>query len=142
MTLKIKSGRQEALSAILDINFADPSYGVSENAIEVPANAIVIGGDVVVITPFNSATTATLTLGDATVATRYANAVDLKTAGRTALTLTGYKHASIEQLKSLIEQTGAAATAGQARITLNYLVDGRVCTTQGLDFRAAGVPGA
>ncbi|MGJ3704645.1 hypothetical protein [Variovorax sp. AFSI2.2] len=132
MSLQRKSDRQPRLVAILDIGFADPAaYGTAENAISLPGNAIVVGGALTVLTAWNSATTATLSLGDATLATRYANAVDLKTAARTALTLTGYKHTVGEWLKALIAQTGAAATAGAARLEVEYIVAGRGLTNQG-----------
>lgn len=132
MALQRKSDRQPRLVAILDIGFADPTaYGTAENAINVPGNAIVVGGALTVLTAWNSATTATLSLGDAGSATRYANAVDLKTAARTALTVTGYKHTVSEWLKALIAQAGAAATAGAARIELEYVVQGRGLSNQG-----------
>ncbi|WP_027730561.1 hypothetical protein ABL850_15585 [Variovorax paradoxus] len=132
MSLQRKSDRQPRLVAILDIGFADPTaYGTAENAVSLPGNAIVVGGALTVLTPWNSATTATLSLGDAAVATRYANAVDLKTAARTALTLTGYKHTVGEWLKALIAQTGAAATAGAARLEVEYVVSGRGLSNQG-----------
>jgi hypothetical protein len=142
--IKQKSGRQEALTAILSIAFDDvTAYGTAENAIELPQNAIVIGGDITVTTAWNSATTATFKLGDATDDDRYTgSAIDLKSAGRTALTLTGYKHTVNESLKALIAQTGTAATAGAARLTLTYVVEGRVCTSQGLDYRGDGIRGA
>ena len=119
--------------AHLDIGFADPTtYGTAEEAFDLPGNAILLGGDVVVKTPWNSATTATLKLGDAADDDRYtASAIDLKTAGRTALTLTGYKHTTAQALKALIAQTGAAATAGAARITISYYVEGRAAFSQG-----------
>ncbi len=144
MSIKYKSGRQEVVAAMLEVNFNDvTTYGTAEDAIDVPANAIVVGGDVTVVTAWNSATTATLDLGDATDDDRYTGtAVDLKTLGRTALTLTGYKHTVEEMLKALISQTGAAATAGKARITVQYVVEGRAAFSQGLDFRGAGVRGA
>lgn len=132
MALQRKSDRQPRLVAILDIGFADPAaYGTAENAVNLPGNAIVVGGALTVLTAWNSATTATLSLGDAGVATRYANAVDLKTAARTALTVTGYKHTVSEWLKALIAQTGAAATAGAARLEVEYVVQGRGLSNQG-----------
>ena len=41
MSIKFKSGRQEALTAILPINFADVAglSAVSQDALSVPANA-------------------------------------------------------------------------------------------------------
>jgi hypothetical protein len=133
VAIKKNAARQELIVAHLDIGYADPTtYGTAEEAFDLPGNAILFGGDVVVKTAWNSATTATLKLGDATDDDRYtASAIDLKTAGRTALTLTGYKHTGAESLKALIAQTGAAATAGAARITISYYVEGRAAFSQG-----------
>ena len=133
MPIKKNPSRQGLIVAHLTIGYADPTaYGTAENAFDLPGNAVIVGGDVTVLTPWNSATTATLKLGDATDDDRYTNAaIDLKTAGRTALTLTGYKHAVAEALKALVAQTGAAATAGQARITIHYYVEGRAAFSQG-----------
>lgn len=133
MAIKKNSGRQELIVAHLTIGFADiAAYGTAEPAIDLPGNAILVGGDVVVTTAWNSATTATLTLGDAADADRYTAApIDLKTAGRTELTVTGFKHPVAEALTALVAQTGAAATAGSARITIQYFVEGRAAFSQG-----------
>lgn len=133
MAITKNAARQELIVAHLDIGYADPTaYGTAEEAFDLPANAILIGGDVVVKTAWNSATTATLKLGDAGDDDRYtSSAIDLKTAGRTALTLTGYKHTTAQALKALIAQTGTAATAGAARITISYFVEGRAAFSQG-----------
>jgi len=133
VAIKKNSSRQELIVAHLDIGYADPTaYGTAEAAFDLPANAILFGGDVVVKTAWNSATTATLKLGDAADDDRYtSSAIDLKTAGRTALTLTGYKHTVSEALKALFAQTGTGATAGAARITISYFVEGRAAFSQG-----------
>ncbi|MFT3815259.1 MAG: hypothetical protein QM740_18080 [Acidovorax sp.] len=133
MPIKKNPSRQELIVAYLDIGFADPTaYGTAENAIELPGNAVLAGGDVTVLTPWNSATTATLKLGDAADDDRYTAApIDLKTAGRTALTMTGYRHTVSEFLKTLIAQSGTAATAGLARVCVQYYVLGRSEFTQG-----------
>lgn len=133
MAIKKNSGRQELIVAHLTIGFADiTTYGTAEAAFDLPGNAVLAGGDVTVLTPWNSATTATLKLGDAADDDRYtAAAIDLKTAGRTALTLTGHKHPAAEALKALVAQAGAAATAGKARITILYCVEGRAAFSQG-----------
>lgn len=133
MTIKKNASRQELIAAHLTVGFADiATYGTAEDAFDLPGNAVLAGGDVTVLTPWNSATTATLKLGDATDDDRYtASPIDLKTAGRTALTLTGYKHTVAEELKALVAQTGAAATAGRARISILYYVEGRSAFTQG-----------
>ena len=133
MPIKKNPARQELIAAHLTIGFADiTAYGTAEAAIDLPGNAVLAGGDVTVLTPWNSATTATLKLGDATDDDRYTSAaIDLKTAGRTALTITGYKHTVAEALKPLVAQTGTAATAGKARISILYYVEGRSAFTQG-----------
>lgn len=133
MAIKKNAARQELIVAHLDIGYADPTtYGTAEEAFDLPANAILLGGDVVVKTAWNSATTATLKLGDAADDDRYtSSAIDLKTAGRTALTLTGFKHPTAQGLKALIAQSGTAATAGAARITISYYVEGRAAFSQG-----------
>ncbi len=133
MALRKNSSRQELIVAHLTIGFADPTtYGTAENAIELPGNAILVGGDVTVLTPWNSATTATLKLGDAADDDRYtASPIDLKTAGRTALTVTGYRHTVQEMLKATVAQSGTGATAGVARISIQYYVEGRAAFAQG-----------
>lgn len=133
MPIKKNASRQELIVAHLTIGFADiAAYGTAESAIDLPGNAILVSGDVTVTTPWNSATTATLKLGDTGDDDRYtAAAIDLKTAGRTALTITGFKHPVAEALKALVAQTGAAATAGSARISIQYFVEGRSAFTQG-----------
>lgn len=125
------AARQSPLELCIDIAFGDPAAaGVAENIAQLPQNAIVTGGDLTVTTAWNS-TTNTFTLGDAGSANRYANAVDLKTLARTALTLTGYKHTVGEWLKANLALTGGAPTAGAARLRLTYIVQGRSTSNQG-----------
>ena len=133
MAIKKIAARQEPQVAILTIKHSDvTAHGTAEPAIDVPGGAIVTGGDITVVEPWNSATTATLKLGDKADDDRYtAAAVDLKTAGRTALTLTGHKHVGIESLQALLAQTGAAATKGEVRITVQYLTEGRATASLG-----------
>jgi hypothetical protein len=132
MPIKKNPSRQELIVAYLDIGFADPvAYGAAEPAFDLPGNAILVGGDVTVLTAWNSATSATLKLGDTADDDRYTTTpIDLKTAGRTALTITGWRHPKAEALKALLAQAGAAATAGQVRISIQYYVPGRSAFTQ------------
>ena len=132
MPIKKNPSRQELIAAYLDIGYADPTvYGTAEAAFDLPGNAILVGGDVTVLTAWNSATSATLKLGDTADDDRYTAApIDLKTTGRTALTITGWRHPKAESMKALLAQAGAAATAGQARISIQYYVPGRSAFTQ------------
>lgn len=99
------------------------SAGVTATLANLPEGAVVINGELVVETAYAGATTATLSLGDSVSATRYANAVDLKTAGRTALTLTG--HRAVENLRGTLTTTGAAATAGKVTVRVMFTLPGR-----------------
>lgn len=94
------------------------------DAIGLPANANVIGGEIIVETAYATSTAATISVGDATSATRYANGVDLKTAARTALTLTGYR-SNGENIRLTVNATVANATAGKATVRVLYTVQGR-----------------
>jgi hypothetical protein len=76
MPITKKSGRQQVVSAYVDFVFGDVSpSGVGQAAIDLPVGAQVVGGDFVISQAFNSATSDTFTIGDATLATRYGNAI-------------------------------------------------------------------
>ena len=102
--LKITRGAQWPLVAeftfnfddtMADINGASKDFGLTNIAatsfdiINLPYNAVVIGGDVVTETVLDTASYA-VTVGDATTANRYLGSTDIKSAGRTALVPTGY----------------------------------------------------
>lgn len=126
MPITKKSGRQQVVSAYVDFVFGDVSpSGVGQAAIDLPVGAQVVGGDFVISQAFNSATSDTFTIGDATLATRYGNAIS-GAAARTALTLTGYQHTSAEPAVVLKwTGVGAAPTAGAGRLRVDYIVNNR-----------------
>lgn len=103
--------------------FSDYASASVHDVIVLPEGAQVVGGFVLVTTPYNSATTATLNVGDAGLATRYGSAIDLKTAGRKALTPTGLITAAKAPVTATFAQTGTAATAGAARVYIEYIVE-------------------
>lgn len=94
------------------------------DAIPLPPNATVIGGEIIVETAGVGPTAYTISVGDSGSATRYANGVDLKTAARTALTLTGFRGAG-ENIRLSVNGTVANATAGKATVRVLYTVQGR-----------------
>lgn len=119
---------------------ASPAYnatGVALNAITagsifelipLPVNATLVGGEIVVETAVVGPTVSTLSLGDASSATRHATTVDLKTAARTALTLTGYRAgvtAAGKNLRGSLVNSVAVATAGKVTVRVMYVVEGR-----------------
>lgn len=96
--------------------------GLTQKVIGLPAGAQVINGWVNVITPYDSATTAVLDVGDAALQNRYANDIDLKTAGRKNLIPTGFLTTAQGAVTATFAQTGAAATVGEARVYIEYIV--------------------
>jgi hypothetical protein len=102
---------------------ADFATVATQNVVVLPEGAMVIRAFVVVTTPYNSATTATFSVGDAATPARYGAGIDLKTAGIKALTPTGYITPGQGPVTVTFAQTGAAATAGAARVYIEYVVD-------------------
>ena len=92
--------------------------------IGLPPGATVVGGEVVVETAVVGPTAATISVGDANSATRYANAVSMLSAARTALTLTGYRGTG-ENIRMTLNRTVAAATAGKVTVRVGYTVQYR-----------------
>lgn len=137
--LKKTRGAQWPLVAEFDFNFDDTMANttgattdfksvatVAVDAIPLPPNATVLGGDILVLTAYAGPTAATVSVGDSASATKYANAVDLKTAARTALTLPDAVDTDGLDVRLTVTNTVAAATAGKVRVRVMYTVDGRV----------------
>ncbi len=129
-TLTKDVGRQRVLSAMIPIvfgNVADTATAV--NAVDLPYGAVVTGGYFVVDTVFNVGTTSTLDIGDSTSANRYANDINLKALGVTALTLTGYTSdgAAIQITPANV---GTVATTGAGRLYVEYVITGRAAEVQ------------
>jgi hypothetical protein len=132
MTIKKNSGRQELIVATVDIGFADLVTGVDLSALDLPRNAVVTGGDVVVTTAFNSATSDVLDVGDASNENRYLNDANLAAAGRTVLVPTGFVTTASEPAITVRwVGAGAAPTAGAVRLSVHYYVKGRAAFSQG-----------
>lgn len=116
--------RQWPLFGYQDLVPADFAAGGVINIAGMPEGATITHAWIDVKVAFNSATTATLSIGDAASATRYGSAIDIKTTGRKALAnATGFTTTAAGQLVATFAQTGAAATAGQARVYFQYVVE-------------------
>jgi hypothetical protein len=128
--LKRKAARQYVLAAQLTVDFSNVvDTAVAVNAIDLPYGAQVVGGDVIVDTAFNAGTSIVLDIGDATVANRYVNDVNLAATGRTALVPTGYvSDGAVISITPVI--VGAVPTAGSARITVQYVIKDRAQEAQ------------
>lgn len=134
MAITKNKGRQGAVEAYVDVAFGDLAglSGTSVTAIDLPVGAQVIGGDLVVNTAFNSATSDVITIGDALSATRYLGSTSIAATGRTALVPTGYQTLSTSnQVKVAWTGVGAVPTAGSIRIRVSYIVNKRAAFSQG-----------
>lgn len=131
MSITKDSGRQNRLVAMVEIDFDDIVTGVAAPAIELPGGAIVVGGAVTVITPFNSVTSDVLAVGDSVSGNRYLAAGNIHVAGRVALIPTGYVMPNVGDLSVTLTAVGGGLSAGKVRIEVEYVVEGRAFTNQG-----------
>lgn len=131
MAVKRQTGRSYVQSAQIAFTFTElgaavvAAGGAIQEVFGLPPNARVVGGEVVVDTAWVGPTAATLDIGDGADPNRYtSSAVNLKTLGRTALTLTGFKYAEADTIDFDPVLTVAAATAGNAYVRVEYVVEG------------------
>jgi hypothetical protein len=104
---------------------------ISFDAIPLPVGAVVIGGALIVETAFAGSTAYTISLGIAGNTAALLAATSALTAGRTALLLTTPLVSNGGQnLRATIAYTVANATAGKARLRVEYTIDGRSSENQ------------
>ena len=104
---------------------AQNSTSAVSTTFTLPASSQIINVFIDVLTAFNSATSATLTIGTAAAGTQYVSGVDAKTAGRAAPTLTATQ---LSNMASIGTNTSVVATvtpvgatsAGSVRVTVVY----------------------
>jgi len=97
--------------------------------IGLPPSAVVVGGDVTVETVSDDTGTATIAVGDSGSATRYLTATSIKSAARTALTLTGFR-GNGEDIRITLANQNGNATAGKVTVRVQYIVTGRTNEVQ------------
>lgn len=137
MAIKKISGRQEVIAATADFTYADVTSGTYVEAVDLPAGAIVVGGHLAITTIFNSGTDDKFSIGDqvqgdAAANTTYAaQSADIAAPGAVAMTATGKKYDKPATVGVVWTGTGTAASAGVARLTVLYIVDGRSEFSQG-----------
>lgn len=125
MAISKQAGRQWALVAEAEFAFDSYTSGVAEAAIDIPVGARVVGGYVAITTAWDSATSATLIVGDGDDPNRYADAVNAKTLGSTNLGLgLGYLYTAKDTIDVTITDVGAP-TVGAGRVVVFYTIDNR-----------------
>lgn len=123
--MNVTDTAQWPLSVVKRFDFEDLVDGDAVAAITLPPGAIVTGGSITVVTAWDSGTTATIDIGDSDPDRYTASPIDLTTAARTALTLTGYKHTAEDELVFTLVEAGTAATEGEAVVELTFVIEGR-----------------
>lgn len=99
----------------------------SFDVINLPYGAVVVGGDVVTETAFDTAGL-DVAVGDSITGNRYLAATDVKAASRTALVPTGY--VSDGGAIRISVQCDDVCTAGKATVRVMYTIRGRVNEAQ------------
>lgn len=136
MTIRKKSARQKPIVAIVPFTFADfncvTTVANVQPAIEIPKGATVLSGQAIIDTPFNSAASDVITVGDEASANRYKAGINAQAAGVTALVPTGIKSTATTNIVVGLTPTGATMpTAGAGRLIVEYVIDGRSEFDQG-----------
>lgn len=98
------------------------------DAIKLPQGACVVSGEVVTETAFTGSTALNVSIGDATLATRYLAATDKTAATRTALVPTGFMTTG-EDIRITIAPTVAAVTAGKLTVRVLFTLRNRANET-------------
>lgn len=118
---------------MLDINGVSKDFNDVEtkvfDVINMPLNAVVVGGDVTTETAVTGSTAYNVSVGDSGSATRYLGVTDKTSAARTALVPTGYVGAG-EAIRLTITPTVAASTAGKLTLRVAYIIRERTTEVQ------------
>lgn len=136
--LKATRGSQPVQTSEFTWNFDDTMLNTSAvsdgfatvashvfDVINLPPNAIVVGGDVTTETAITGSTAYNVSVGDSGSATRYLGATDKVTAARTALVPTGFVGDG-ENIRLTVAPTVATATAGKVTLRVQYVVRNKV----------------
>jgi hypothetical protein len=107
--------------ASAEINFGD----ASQDIVDLPAGAVVIGAWAEVIAAFNGGTTNVLTVGVAGTQSKYLGAADI-TEGTPGVYPVPAKGPFVEEpaavtVTAFFAQTGTPATTGKARVYIHYV---------------------
>jgi hypothetical protein len=130
--------RQEQHLAYVDFTYDNINGANFNEAIELPAGAVITGGSLVVTTGWTTATlddstppvpeTVHVTVGDSDDDDRYLTSTSVAAAGLTALVPTGYVHAAKTNIGVTLD---FAPSAGAARLEVKYYIQNRATSSQG-----------
>lgn len=130
MAITKDHGRQHALTAAQPFTYDDLETGVALSAVTIPGGAMVISGELVIETAFNSATSDVIAVGDTSGETSLVGNTDVSSAGRTDLTPTAGFSAVNDDITIRWTGSGAAPTAGSGYLVVTYVIAGRSTDVQ------------
>lgn len=123
--------RQSRIVAHVTINLADVTAGSDIAAMELPPNAVILSGSLCTTEAWNSTTSDTFDVGDSASQNRYLNDGNIRAlAALVPLVPTGFVHTGGD-LTVRWNSGGGSPTTGSLRMTVEYIILGRSCGTQG-----------
>lgn len=133
MAITKNAGRQELVTAYVDINLAYVTTGVDVSALDLPVNAVIVSGSLTTTEAWNSTTSDVMDVGDATTQNRYLNDGNIRALGaHVALVPTGFVHTSTQPALTVRWVSGGGTpTTGKVRLAVTYYVIGRAAFSQG-----------
>jgi len=110
------------------VDFGKVSLAIVADVINLPPNSVVVGGEVIIETAFDTAGY-DIKVGDAVDDDEYLASTDLKATGRTALVPTGYRNVAGNAIRLTIASDDVCTT-GVATLRVQYMVSGRANEVQ------------
>lgn len=143
----LTSARQWPLVAVVEFTQADLTTGVPLAVLDVPQGAVITGGQLIIDTAFDSATSDTIDVGfttpdDTDDPDHYlaGGADNGSTPQSVALVPTGRAAVGSEQITIENTEVGAAGTAGVGRLIVEYVIEGRHTENYGDEPEFQGAP--
>jgi len=123
--------RQGVQIATATISLDELVHGVPLEVMSMPPNSVVLSGQFVTTEAWNSTTSDKMSLGDATLATRYLTDGNIRALNaRVPIVPTGFVGTG-EPLSVIWTSGGGVPTTGEVRLEVEYYIIGRAETTIG-----------
>ena len=128
MAITKDGGRQWPLVAKVNFGFADLTDETAEEAVDLPAGAVVISASLTVTEVFNSATSDTIALSGGGVTLGATSVTSLGTTAATGIDSTALT--AKDTVDVTWNGTGTAPTTGAGFVLVEYLMDGKANEVQ------------
>lgn len=132
MTFKKNFNIADVRAQHVDIALADLVSGTPLSAINLPADAVVLGGSLTTLQAWDSTDTDVMSVGADGTGNRYLNNGNIRAANAHVLLVpTGYAHASGGPITVTWTSGGGTPTTGKVRLIVEYVVLGSSTGTHG-----------